>query len=80
MTDPPLVERDDLYGMFSLALTISGLILRHRVTSWIALLTAVLSYVNYGSTEKDVRQSFAHLSFAILGLINYYVMLNAIKS
>eukprot|EP01027_Heterolobosea_sp_BB2_P014955 GEZU01021444.1.p1 GENE.GEZU01021444.1~~GEZU01021444.1.p1 ORF type:complete len:112 (-),score=1.95 GEZU01021444.1:143-478(-) len=74
---PPKVKPEDLppdyYALFSLVFGVTGLMVRYKWASWLALYFGVASIANMRYSEMDTKQVLSSLMFSIMGLLVNYL-------
>jgi hypothetical protein len=63
----------DYYSFASLAFGLIALTLRIKAAAWLAFFTCLSSLANQKRSEREVKQVFTSVGFAVLGLVLNYI-------
>eukprot|EP00252_Welwitschia_mirabilis_P010279 TRINITY_DN23469_c0_g1_i1.p1 TRINITY_DN23469_c0_g1~~TRINITY_DN23469_c0_g1_i1.p1 ORF type:complete len:106 (-),score=9.92 TRINITY_DN23469_c0_g1_i1:188-505(-) len=75
---PPAVAPQDLppdySGFIAIIFGVAGVMLRHKLGSWLALICCAQSLANARNLETDLKQVTMAMTFAVMGLVNNYFL------
>ncbi|XP_010939356.1 protein Asterix-like [Elaeis guineensis] len=73
---PPTVSPQDLpidySGFFAVIFGVTGVMLRYKLCSWLAIIFCAQSLANMKNLENDLKQISMAMMFAIMGLVTNY--------
>ncbi|KAG9439798.1 hypothetical protein H6P81_019963 [Aristolochia fimbriata] len=73
---PPISPQDlpvDYSGFVALVFGITGVMLRYKLCSWLAIIFCAQSLVNMKNIETDLKHISMAMMFAIMGLVSNYM-------